>query len=429
MKPHPARAAALPVLLALMLAGSAAPLHAAPFTPASDAEIVQRLPYRWDAATRLERAELARDPRQLPLALATARGALERARRNGDPRELGVAQAALAQWWAQPNPPPAVRLLRATVRQSQHEFGAALADLDVLVNDPATPLGVQAQAGLTRATVLQVTGRFADAQRACADLRAARYAALGPALSVAARACSAELRSLVGQPGPAAQELAALAREAPGDRWLSLLRAELAQRMGDDKAAQTHFSAAATADADVYTLAAYADWLLDRGRNREVLSLIHGPATQGSAEPAGATDAPGRDADALLLRRAIALHQLRDPLAAAAASAMQARFDAARQRGESLHAREEARLALDVLGQPARALQLAQDNWARQKEPADAVLLWRAARAAGQPAAADALRAWAPEPGRIDVRLADAGALITRTATASATTPRTGSQP
>jgi hypothetical protein len=422
MKPHPARAAALPampILLALMLAGSAAPLHAAPFTPANDAEIVQRLPYRWDAATRLERAELARDPRQLPLALATARGALERSRRNGDPRELGVAQAALAAWWAQPNPPPAVRLLRATVRQSQHEFAPALADLDPLVNDPAAPLAVQAQAGLTRATVLQVTGRFADAQRACTDLSQARYAPLGPALSIAARACSAELRSLAGQPAEAAKELAALAREAPGDRWLSLLRAELAERMGNDKAAQAHFSAAAAADADVYTLAAYADWLLDRGRHREVLSL-----TQAPADSTLSTDSPGRDADALLLRRAIALHRLRDPQAAAAAMAMQARLAAARQRGESLHAREEARLALDVLGQPARALRLAQDNWSHQKEPADAVLLWRAARAAGQPAAADPLRAWASNPGRVDVRLVDVSPRIAHTATA-----RAGSQP
>ena len=108
---------------------------------------------------------------------------------------------------------------------------------------------------------------------------------------------------------------------------------------------------------------------------------------------------------------------------------MQARFDAARQRGESLHAREEARLALDVLGQPARALQLAQDNWARQKEPADAVLLWRAARAAGQPAAADPLRAWAPNPGRIDVRLADTSPLVERTEAARTAIARARSQP
>lgn len=375
-----------------LLAVAGAPLWAAPFTPANDQEIVQRLPTRWDSAARAQRAELAREPRNLPLALATARAALERARHEGDPRELGVAQAALAPWWALPNPPHPVRLLRATVRQSEHRFEAALVDLEALTNDPAAPLALQAQAGLTRAAVLQVTGRLTDAEQACASLRTARFEALGQALSIPARACSAELRGLTGHPHEAAAGLAALAREAPHDRWLSLVRGELAQRMGDHAAAQARFAEAAATDADVYTLAAYADWLLERGRNADALAL---------------TQTADRDADALLLRRAIALHRLHDPLAAQTASAMNARFASARLRGESLHAREEARLALDVFADPARALVLARENWGRQKEPADAVLLWRAAHAAGQPSAADPVRAWAGNAGRIDVRLAD----------------------
>lgn len=52
------------------------------------------------------------------------------------------------------------------------------------------------------------------------------------------------------------------------------------------------------------------------------------------------------------------------------------------------------------------ALALALAQWAQQKEPADAVLLWRAARAAGRPAAAAALRDWLPDPAAADVRLA-----------------------
>jgi hypothetical protein len=289
-----------------------------------------------------------------------------------------------------------VRLLRAIVRQSAHEFEAALADLDALVDDRSAPLAIQAQAGLTRAAVLQVTGRLAEAAQACRALREARFQSLGQTLSIPARVCSAELKSLDGQPQEAAIELAALAHETPDDRWLSLVRAELAQRMGDDAAAQARFAEATRTDADVYALAAHADWLLERGRNAEALAL----AQSGDL-----------DADALLLRQCIALHRLHDSRAAAATSAMTARFEAARQRGGSLHAREEALLALDVLNEPARALALAQQNWSRQKEPADAVLLWRAARAAGQPAAADPIRAWSKAPARIDVRLAglDAG--------------------
>jgi len=292
-----------------------------------------------------------------------------------------------------PQPPPAVRLLRATLLQSQHRFDAALADLQALQQDRSAPLAVQAQAGLTQVAVLQVTGRLADAAQACAALRAPRFDALGAALSVPARACAAELRSLQGQTTQAAAELARLAQDAPRDRWLALLRAELAQRMGDDGAALAQFQAAVDGNAEVYAVATYADWLLDRGRHRAVLELLraHGAAAE---------------ADALALRRAIALQRLQDPLAAAAANALQAQFAAARQRGENLHAREEARLALDVLGQPERALRLAREQWTRQKEPADAVLLLRAAIAAQQPAAAEVLRTWAHDPAAVDVRLA-----------------------
>lgn len=368
-----------------------APACARPTSALNDDEVVERLPPS-AAAQRAQRKALARGALPLPDAVAAARQALERARRDGDPRELGVAQAALAPWWAQADAPPAVRLLRATMQQSQHRFEPALAELQALWDAPATPLDIRAQAGLTRATLLQVLGRHTQAQAACSDLNQPRFAPLGAALAVAARACSAELRSLTADPHAAASELQALAALTPADPWLALLRAELAERLGDHLAAEPLFRRASTAG-DVYARAAHADWLLDRGRAREVLALVaDGPA-----------DA---DADALLLRRAIALQRLGDPAAAVAGRLLQARFEAARQRGENLHAREEARLALEVHGDAPRALTLALAQWALQKEPADAVLLWRAAQAAGQPAAAAVLRGWVPDPAAADVRLA-----------------------
>ena len=375
----------------LLLALFAPAAQAAPYTPATDNELVQRLPARWDADARRQRAALARDPQQLPLALATARAAIDRARLAGDPRDLGLAQAALAPWWSLATPPPSVLLLRATVRQSQHQFDAALADLDQLLARPDAPLPVLARAGLTRVTVLQVTGRLAAAAEACDALQAPRFQPLGASLSIPARACAAELRSLRGEPVRAAAELTTLAKQAPGDRWLALLRAELAERLGDHPAAEQRFREATGDDADVYTLAARADWLLERGRDREALALL-----------------PARDddADALRLRRAIALHRLHDPQAAVLTADLLARFAAARERGETGHAREEARLALDVLAQPGRALALARENWAQQQEPADAVLLLRAALAAGRPADALPLRDWAHDPAAIDRRLA-----------------------
>ncbi len=394
---HPRPRGILRALGALLLTLVATVAQGAPFTPSSDDEVVQRLPQRLDAAARSQRAIAARHPEQLSLATANARSAIERARRFGDPRELGLAQASLAPWWALADPPPQVRLLRAIIRQSQHDFVAALADLEVLASDatPGVPLAVQAQAGLTRASVLQVTGRLPEAQAACEALLVPRFAPLGVGLSIPARACVAELHSLRGQAKRAGVELAALGREAGADGWLALLRAELAERAGDTVAARKLFREAIALDSDVYARAAFADWLIGQGRDQEALALLD------------ADDATA-DADALLLRRAIALRRLGDARAAPVAETLAARFDAAMQRGENFHAREQARFALDVLGQPAQALALARTNWQHQKEPADALLLVRAAVAAGDASAAEPVNTLVRDAGWSDVRLAAA---------------------
>src|SRR5206468_962153 len=90
-----------------------------------------------------------------------ARRAIEAGRDRGDPRFLGQAQAALAPWWNAARPPREVLVLRATIRQSLHDFPSALADLDrVIETSPA-----DAQARLTRASVLTVLGRYDAALR------------------------------------------------------------------------------------------------------------------------------------------------------------------------------------------------------------------------------------------------------------------------
>jgi hypothetical protein len=69
------------------------------------------------------------------------------------------------------------------------------------------------------------------------------------------------------------------------------------------------------------------------------------------------------------------------------------RFAAARAGGVRTHLREEARFRLEVEGDSAAALNLAIENWAIQKEIADARLLLECAIAAGRPeAAADVVR-------------------------------------
>ena len=69
-------------------------------------------------------------------------------------------------------------------------------------------------------------------------------------------------------------------------------------------------------------------------------------------------------------------------------SEMGNRFEIGRTRGENLHPGDEARFALYLEGEPAKALTLAKDNWSRQRTPQDARILLEAAFAANQPEAA-----------------------------------------
>jgi uncharacterized SAM-dependent methyltransferase len=96
---------------------------------------------------------------------------------------------------------------------------------------------------------------------------------------------------------------------------------------------------------------------------------------------------------------------LKDPQSQRTVRALQARFDAARLRGDSVHQREEARFELHLKQRPTRALQLAQANWLVQREPADARLLLEASRATRQDAVAQAVRDLVASQGLQDERL------------------------
>lgn len=384
--------------------------------PTRDDAIVEQLPTHVGdaaqrraaiAAERAQRAQLQRHPNELGLALVAANDALARSRQRGDPRELGVAQAALAPWWSLPDPPPEVRLVRATALQSQHFFREALVELDAILAMPqGVSLPVRAQAELTRSGVQQVLGHFAEAEAGCRRLAGMDFMALGSGVRLNGQACLAELASLQGQADKAAATLARLAGApdassattmagdaAPG--WLDLMRAELAQRRGDP-AAGALFAAALKANPDVYTQCAYADWLLDAHRPADVIALLKS----------------NEAADPVLLRVALAYKQLygtRNALTIDATKTLRERYDAALLRGDKSHGREQSRYELDLRGDRAAALVLARSNWVVQHEPADEVVLARAAHAAHRDDAATPLWQFLRETGGRDVRLAVGG--------------------
>jgi hypothetical protein len=122
-------------------------------------------------------------------------------------------------------------------------------------------------------------------------------------------------------------------------------------------------------------LVAYADFLLDRRRPREVLKLLDGHA----------------QSDTAFLRIALAQSALQAVDAERYRWIMAARFEALRLRGSDYFGREQARFALQLQHDPLTALDLAERNWQFQRAPGDARVLLEAAQAARQPQAAAAV--------------------------------------
>ncbi len=361
--------------------------QAAPFVPADDRQVLETLPEQRDPALaalkRLQRASRAA-PNDLALATRYARGAIQASRSTGDPRYLGQAQSALAPWWNAADAPAPALLLRATVKQSLHDFEGALRDLDRLL--ASTPRDGQAR--LTRATVRTVLGRYGDALADCDALESQ-----APALVTAT--CRADAASRSGRAEEAFGLVTRALDGARGDAgvraWAATLAAEIAARRGDGPSAERYFRLALALDADdPYTLGAYADWLLDAGRARDVATLLESRTRN----------------DGLLLRRALALQALPDRDAYEAARIeLAARVDAARRRGDGVHLREEARYALAIERDPAAAVKLARANWNVQREPADLRILAESARTAGDASAMRVVSDWVGATRLEDVRI------------------------
>lgn len=359
---------------------------AVPYLPQSDAQVLERLPFAPTDPSARElrslREELARQPQRLDLAVEIARRYTELGRVRGDPRFAGYAQAALANWWEQSEPPSEVLLLRATLHQRNHDFDAALLDLAALIRRNPR----DGQARLTRATILQVQGNYAAAAADCTALRR-----LAPELVWAA--CNYGLASVNGRLRESHDALHALLARQPQvspeiRAWVLSMLAEMAARAGLDDAAEAHFREALAIDgSDHYLLNAYADWLLDHGRPAQVVKLL--TSRQGS--------------DALLLRYTLALKALNSPELAAHVEQLRARFAASQLRGDRVHQREQARFTLELLGDPQAALTLAQENWTVQKELPDLRLLVETSLATRDLATLASARQWLAQARSEDV--------------------------
>ncbi len=98
--------------------------------------------------------------------------------------------------------------------------------------------------------------------------------------------------------------------------------------------------------------------------------------------------------DALYLRLALAAQMAGDPGFSTYRDDVAARFEAARRQGDRLHLRDASRFALEIEHDAPRALDFAQQNWAVHKTPYDARALLAAAIACHDQAAARPVIEW-----------------------------------
>ncbi len=357
---------------------------AAAYVPVDDSVVLERLPAAARAADSLFAAKPSTplETNDAATAVAAARKFVEIGQLYSDPRAYGYAQAALGSWWTASPAPDDVLLMRARILQFRHQFSDALRLIEAaLQHDQFDP-----EAWLMLASIEQVRGHVAAARAACLKL----IPMADPLIGAACVSSTVALTSRAKE-GDALLDNALhqqTATSAAERAWAWTVLAELRDRTSTDDEgfarAETAYRSAIDAQPEgIYARAAYADFLLERGRAADVRAVLGDPTP----------------ADALLLRAAIAASIEKDADAGVLADDLGQRFAEAQARGDETHLREQARFELDVRKNFVGAAELASRNFDTQREPADAQLLVDAAIAANRPALAAPVAQWLVETG------------------------------
>ena len=274
----------------------------------------------------------------------------------------------------------------ANILQHRHDFdGARLLLNKILRVAPNHP-----QAHLMRAVIAIARGEYNDAQADC-------HAVLSPAYgALLGLTCVSIVDGLTGKLKPSYETLrdfyqrfgSGASKEELG--WTLSVLGEMAERLGDTKAAEVYFREGLKNNArDYYVLAVFSDLLLSEHRPDEVVALLADYTRQ----------------DNLLLRLALAEDQRKGPKRDEYSQMMKSRVIASQQRKETVHLRDYARFALQLEGDKESAYRMAKENWKTQKEPADAYILIESALAVNEKDIARDVLAWERGHGYEDVAL------------------------
>jgi tetratricopeptide (TPR) repeat protein len=391
----------IPAFTALFCLFTTLATQAAPFTPANDSDVVERLPLSATdpSARRLQslRKQLEAKPDDVALRIEIARRYFDLSMAQGDPRYVGYASAALTPLdKAAPAGDPALTAgywqIKGMLQQYSHNFDGALASLDkASLADPKSP-----DAMAWRAAIQMVQANYAKAQAECDALKPLTTPLFATGCAQYVRASTGELQSAFDTLNAAVK---AEPNAAPELMLWELTRlAEMAIRLKRFDDAEAYFQRALKLGVtDQFLLGAYADFLLLQKKPEAVIKLL----------------ADWERSDILLLRLALAAQLPSDATHKRAkewAPALRERFIEAAKRGDRLHEQEAARFELDIENNPKKALTLAANNYKLQKEARDAEVLLRTALTAKDVAAAEPALTWLKQSKYEDAYLAELAA-------------------
>jgi hypothetical protein len=372
---------------------AASALHAEPYTPVSDDEVVERLPAGFRRAeARQDQDRLANDPENLRESLALAASYLETARAEGDGRYFGFAQAVLSPWWDRDPIPTEVLFFRGRIRAGLWAFEPAGRDLDRLTALEPHHVGAQR----LRFDIALCRGEWELAEQLLT-----RASAVTPGDDwVLARARLARLRGPVSS---AESWVTSWLDSTPTlrleERHAALgLLADLALQSGRADLARQRFEAQRSLGRrDVSATVAYGDFLLDQGEPAAVIEMANDEAASA----------------AVALRLVVALDLLsRDDAASSIRDRRQALADQARQQLESQERRgdpsglpESVYYRLRIEKSAGEAVSQARDLWSLRRELGDARWALSAAVAARELGLGRAVADWIRTNHIADARL------------------------
>lgn len=351
---------------------------ATPYIPSDDSQVLITLPRELMAnrsRIKVLQDQLAAAPSDVAAATELARLYLEGARQSRNILYFGYAESVLKPWFGTADIPIDTLAIRADIHQYFHRFDAAVSDYRRLLG--TQPLNGKAWFGMAMA--LQNEGQNSQALRVCQGL-----------FRIDARSwkrCMGEVMSV----GPRVDQGYSLLRGSLEDTrpddvddrvWILTALGDVAARLDHAEEAERYFRQAFSASSDspvVYL--PYSDFLLDRKRGAEVLTVLE------------------RDTDTLngLLRRCLAYQDIADSRLEQAKQDLALRMSYGHLRGDMPYYNEEVRAQLYLFHDPARAAGLALEGWRVMKTPAQARWLFEAAVAANNHEALEAVKAWLQE--------------------------------